>query len=167
MDPRSRKRTPQRAEPPLRQRPLGTPCPPGLSTNTGPIAAAAWLANLGVMPDVPRWYVEITLGPAGETIDPDVDTGSPRLHIEIFAEEWGYRFSTGGKLSWIRVTDVPFVHGRDDHQLLEGTTSLKKLGTLVTQLERRSGVHFDRKSAIVRSSIFGSEAAVRGWLETL
>lgn len=76
-------------------------------------------------------------------------------------------FEHAGKMSWIRVTDVPFVHGRDDHGLLGLTPALKDLSQLVRSLEERFGCQFERASPEIRSSIAGAEPAVREWVEAL
>jgi hypothetical protein len=137
--------------------PIGTPR--GLSTNTGPIASAAWLAARELYPRDPKWRVEIELA---------VSTEQPtRFELEIYAEEWGYRFSAGERMSWIRVTDVPFIHGRDDHSLLRSTPSLREIGALLRELEDKHAIAFDRDNAVVRTTIDGGEAAIRTWLETL
>ncbi|HTR54831.1 MAG TPA: hypothetical protein VMJ10_29285 [Kofleriaceae bacterium] len=136
---------------------MGTPL--GLSTNTGPIASAAWLAARELYPRDPKWRVEIELAPA--------TTSALRLELEIYAEEWGFRFSAGERVSWIRVTDVPFVHGRDDHGLLRATPPLRDIGMLVRSLETSHAIAFDRRRAAIRTTIDGGEPVIRSWLETL
>ena len=126
--------------------------------NTGPMASAAWLANLELFPKDPKWSVEIAMATAD---------GGARFQIEIFAEEWGFSFSVGDKLSWIRVTDVPFVHGRDEHELLGSTPPLKRIGELLYQIERRHAVRFERKTAAIRTTIANAEPAIRHWIESL
>ena len=151
--------SPRRPRPPRPPpvHPLGTPL--GLSTNTGPIASAAWLAARELYPRDPKWRVEIELVPA--------TSRDMRLELEIYAEEWGFRFSVGERVSWIRVTDVPFVHGRDDHGLLRATPALRDIGELVRSIERSHAVAFERRTAAIRTTIDGGEPAIRSWLETL
>jgi hypothetical protein len=131
--------------------------PRGLSTNTGPIASAAWLAARELYPKDPKWFVEIGL----------VTDGDTRLDLEIYAEEWGFRFLHAGRMSWIRVTDVPFVHGRDDYQLLRTTPPLRAIGDLVRALEQRHGVEFDRTRAALRTTIADSDDVIRQWISAL
>jgi hypothetical protein len=131
--------------------------PGGLSTNTGPIASAAWLAARELFPKEPKWHVEIGL----------FDGAGARLDLEIYAEEWGFRFQHGGRESWIRITDVPFVHGRDDHQLLRTTPPLREIGGLVRELEHRHGLAFDRARAALRTTIADSDDAIRSWIRAL
>src|SRR5688572_1964560 len=100
-----------------------------MSPNTGPLASAAWLLARELFPRDPRWFVELEFV-AGE------DT---RLVIEIYAEEWGFAFHHAGRVSWIRVTDIAFVHGRDEHELLADTPTLRDIGRLIARLERRYG----------------------------
>jgi hypothetical protein len=135
---------------------------PGLSgaaiASTGPVATAVWLGERGLFPVQPKWSVEITLR-AGR---PDTV-----LLIEIFAEEWGFQLRHDGRQSWIRVTDVRFVHGRDDHELLAQTRSLRSFGTLVRDLEQRVGVHFDRAAATITTTLDAADAAIRAWVVAL
>ena len=130
-----------------------------MSANTGPIASAAWLAARELYPRDPKWRVEIELAPSS--------TRELRLDLEIYAEEWGFRFSVRERVSWIRVTDVPFVHGRDDHSLLRETPPLRDIGSLVRTLEASHAIAFDRRAAAIRTTIDGGEPAIRSWLETL
>ena len=140
--------------------PIGTPVP-GVSPNTGPLASASWLLERNLTSPEQRWYVEVALG-TGDA-PPDDDTGT-LLRIELFSEEWGFWFRHADQVSWIRVTDLPFVHGRDDHALLRDTPALRTFGKLVRALERRFDVSFAPEHARIRTSLFGSEAAIRDWL---
>jgi hypothetical protein len=135
--------------------PIGTPTR-ALSPNTGPLAAAAWLVARGLLPTSQRWHVEITL-PA--------DVGSFRL--EVYAEEWGFHVAIADRASWIRVTDLPFVHGRDDHHLLDAVPPLKDIGKLIRTLEQQHAVKFDRTAAKIETSVADAEPAVRAWLATI
>ena len=72
-------------------------------TTMGAEAADRWLRVLGLV-SVPRWYSEIAILADGDT----------RFDLNVYAEEWGFVFKHGDRTSWIRVTDVPFIHGRDD-----------------------------------------------------
>jgi hypothetical protein len=132
--------------------PLGTPR--GLSTNTGALASAAWLADRGLVPDEPKWFVEITLTARSGT----------RLQLDIYAEEWGFQLAHDGRSSWIRVTDVAFVHGRDDFDLFARTPRLREIALWIRQLEDSLGVRFDREALAIRTNIRGGDAAVRTWV---
>jgi hypothetical protein len=138
--------------------PIGTPTN-GVSPNTGPLATAVWLMTHGLPCREPRWFVEVDLRV------PHADEDSATLlRIELFSEEWGFWFRHEGKVSWIRVTDVPFAHGRDEHALLSHTPALKNIGRLVSTLEERFGIQFDREAAEIRTSIVGAEQPVRDWI---
>jgi hypothetical protein len=130
--------------------------PVGLHTNTGPIATAAWLVERELFPSEPHWFVEVVL-----------TAGDSRLRLELYAEEWGFLFSHDGRTSWIRVTDVPFVHGHDDHKLLHRTPPLKGIGKLVRHIEQQHGLAFSRTRAAVRTNVRGGERPVRAWIATL
>src|SRR5258706_9751789 len=97
---RSEKQKPLRdeREPAARAHPL---------TTLGAEAADRWLLALG-LPTVAHWHVEIA-------ISADIDSS---FELNIYGEEWGFVFRNDGRGSWIRITDIPFVHGRDDFQLL-------------------------------------------------
>src|SRR5690242_19544612 len=126
-----------------------------LSTTAGMRAAQAWLSARGVSaPSLTRWHASILLGtedrPPELELDERVDT---RFRIEIYSEEWGYFFCHRGHASWIRVTDIPFVHGRDDFKLLPTTPSLENLGQLLRSLEQQHGLTFRRDQAVVRTNV--------------
>jgi hypothetical protein len=140
--------------------PIGTPTS-GVSPNTGPLATAAWLVARELTPPGPRWYAEILLGTSETPPDDDSPT---LLRVELFSEEWGFWFRREDQVSWIRVTDVPFVHGRDDHGLLAATPALRTFGSLVRLVEERFDIHFVAESVVIRSSVFGAEPAIRAWI---
>lgn len=140
--------------------PIGTPS--GLSPHTGPLASAAWLVARGLSPREPRWYVAIVLDTAVEASAELDMTTATRFQLEIFAEEWGFMFCHAGQTSWIRVTDIPFVHGRDDHALLAQTPPLREINMLVRRLEERHDIAFGR-DPLVRTSLLGAESAIADW----
>lgn len=132
----------------------------GLASNTGPLATAAWLVARDLFPDHHRWFVEIILIAPSALADTE-------LRIEIYAEEWGFHLRHAGRDSWIRVTDVPFIHGRDDHGLLAITPPLHAIDSLVHALEQRFAVRFARDAAAIRTSIAAAEPVIRAWLAEL
>ena len=139
-----------------------------LPQNTGALAAAAWLNARDLRTAALRWYVEIALDigdhPASFRLDDRTDT---RFRIDIYAQEWGYVFCHGGHTSWIRVTDIAFVHGSDEFGLLAQTPRLDELGKLLRELERQHGIAFRRELAAVRSDLPNAERAIRRWIATL
>ncbi len=142
----------------------------GTSTTTaGTLAARGWLNGLALTPPVrPPWFAEVTLGTEqvvpSLAFDREVAT---RLRLEIYSVEWGVFFCHGGRSSWIRVTDVPFTHGRDDFNLRSVTPPLKDVGALVRALEVAYELRFARELAVVRSNLRGAEQALRPWLRSL
>lgn len=120
----------------------------------GADAAERWLMTLGLRAS-PRWYIEIVM-PGGE---------GTRLDLNVYGEEWGYVFQHAGRTSWIRITDIAFVHGRDEHALLASTPDLLDMHALLAQLEASHGVRFARATAIVHSNLPGATERVRTWLE--
>ena len=62
------------------------------------------------------------------------------------------------------MTDVVFVHGRDDFGLLADTPDLLSIGELVTKLEHAHALAFDRATATIRTNLPVADAAIRAWL---
>jgi hypothetical protein len=137
--------------------------PLGISSNTGPLATTAWLIERGLSSREPRWFVEIMIGTSDGFPDKDAAT---LLRIELFSEEWGFWFQHDNKVSWIRVTDLRFVHGRDEHSLLRETPALGNLGALVRALEKRFDVRFVVETPLIRTNLFGAEPAINEWLRS-
>ena len=125
------------------------------SKTFGARESAAWLDARGLA-SPPHWYVEITL---------DSDDADTRIELNVYPEEWGFVFRRGMRVSSIRVTDIPFVHGTDDHRLLAQTPALDGFGALLESLERRYAIVFRRSHPTVRSEIARASEAVRRWLE--
>lgn len=115
--------------------------------------AAAWLRSLGLKA-LGRWHVEITLA-----------SGASRFHVYVYAEEWGFAFHHARQSSWIRVTDIPFVHGRDDFRLIREAVALTELRDLLDRLELEHDLAFARSTAVVRTNVTGAAASVRRWLQ--
>ena len=137
-------------------------------STAGSRASAQWLADLNIPAPHTRWAVEIALDvrdqPAPCEFDEHVDT---RFHLEIYSEEWGLFFCHGGRVSRIRVTDIEFVHGRDDFALHGAIPPLANIGRLLRDLEDRYRVAFRRDLALVLTDIDGAEPAIRAWVQAL
>ncbi len=119
----------------------------------GRAESAAWLEALGLQP-VPRWHVEVV-----------VDAGpAPKRALNIYAEEWGFAFHHARRSSWIRVTDIAFVHGRDDFGLIARVPPLLALGVFAANLETEYEIELARSRAIIRSNVSGATPLVRRWL---
>lgn len=131
--------------------------------NTGPLASAAWLLARELTPPTGRWHVEILLGTSPETVD---DQATTLLRVELYSEEWGFYFRHDSRVSWIRVTDLPFVHGHDEHGLLSDTPPLKNFGALVRTLESRFSIAFVPRSAAITSNLVVASDAIRSWIES-
>jgi hypothetical protein len=139
----------------------------GLETR-GSLAAFTWLADRGLTTRTTRWHVAIGIDvrsiPAPVIFDETVDS---RFHIEIYSEEWGYFFCHAGRSSWIRVTDVPFVHLRDDFGLVSSTPDLENIGAQLRSVEKQFGLQFRRDLAFVDTSLANAEPAIRRWISSL
>lgn len=138
-------------------------------TTAGMLAARTWLTARGLSaPTLTRWHAMIALGIGEDTPTTDFDDRTAtRFHIEIFSEEWGFFFCHRGHASWVRITDIPFRHGRDDFQLLAQAPALKDIGPLLRRLEHQHAVQFRRDRALVRTNLSGSEPTIRRWVESL
>ena len=139
------------------------------AASSGMRAASTWLGDRGIdTPTLKRWHIEVSLSTldinAPVNYDDRVDT---RFHVDIYSEEWGFFFCHGGRASWIRVTDIPFVHGRDDFALLAMTPTLGVLGSFLRRLELDHGVRFRREHALVHTDLIEAEPAIRRWLLTM
>jgi hypothetical protein len=138
----------------------------GKGPHAGALATGAWLAARGlVVPPRTRWEATIALDvverPALSTFSEARDT---RFHVAISSTEWGFYFCHYGRASWIRVTDVPSVHERDDHALLVRVPPLRALGRLVRSLEDTYCVRFRREHAAIRTTIAGAEPPIWEWV---
>jgi len=118
----------------------------------GAEASHRWLTTLA-LPSVPKWQAEIVLS-----------TGSTSFELNIYAEEWGFAFRHGGRTSWIRVTDVAFVHGRDDFALLMRTPNLLAIGQTIADLERTHDVALRRAQPTIRTNIPFATEVIREWI---
>jgi hypothetical protein len=119
-------------------------------------------------PATGRWFAEIALDVVHARAPSQFDeTSATRFHLDIYADEWGVFFCHGGQSSWIRVTDIPFVHGRDDFGLLASIPALKDIGQLMRQLERGHRIQLQRPHATIRTNVAGAEPAIRAWVTTL
>jgi hypothetical protein len=135
---------------------------------SGAIAATSWLNERGLTPPTQeRWHVEIALDVVNARAPSEFDdTTATRFHIDIYAEEWGVYACHAGRSSRIRVTDIAFVHGRDDLHLLALTPPLRDIAQLLRHVEATLGVRFQRAHASVTTNLPGIEPAIRAWLAT-
>lgn len=122
-------------------------------TTAGAEDAQRWLHARG-LPRPPHWHVELVV-PSRETT---------RFELSIYAEEWGFALHHDHKTSWIRVTDIAFVHGRDDFALLARTPSLESIDALLAKLEAEHAFAFQRAATTIRTNVPGAPEAVRAWL---
>jgi hypothetical protein len=118
----------------------------------GADAAARWLAALALTP-VPRWFCEIGLA-----------HDDARFELNIYPEEWGFAFHHKDRSSWIRVTDIAFVHGRDDFGLLAETPDLLAIAAVLARIESSHGVPFPRANADVKTNLENAAEPIRAWL---
>jgi hypothetical protein len=145
---------------------LGMGTPNGLSPTAGTLAVGAWLYDRGIARPPAQWRIDITLDAEVRTrkFAEALDT---RFQLVVLPDEWGFSFWHAGQLSRIRVTDLVRPDLRDDHHLATMTPPLRRIGTLVRQLEARCQRQLIRDDAEIATSVPGSETIVRAWVETL
>jgi len=122
----------------------------------GAAASRAWLEERRLdTRGIRNWFVEIVI---------DSDAPDTVLDLNIYPEEWGFVFRHGNRVSSIRVTDIPFVHGRDDFRLLSETPPLDRIGDLLATLERRFALRFQRVGPRVKTNLARAVVVVGPWL---
>ncbi len=119
----------------------------------GAEAANRWRTSLR-LPAVSKWQAEIA-------IEASTDTA---FELNIYPEEWGFAFRHDGRCSWIRVTDIPFVHVHDDFELLRRTPDLLAIGETIAELEIAHAISFQRAHARIRTNIPKAGDVVREWI---
>jgi hypothetical protein len=125
------------------------------ATTAGALASQKWLRTLGLTPPLKAgWHAELELTASTFT----------RFHVEITDSEWGFLFEHEHHSSWIRVTEIPFVHDRDDYKLLHRTPPLRDIGYLVRELERDHQISFRRTTASVHTDLPGLVPEAIRWL---
>jgi hypothetical protein len=134
--------------------------------HAGALAAHAWLMARGLpRPIGGGWDVAIALEVADRPAPPSLtNPAESRFHLSISSTEWGFLFCHRGRVSWIRVTDVPYIHDRDDHGLLGRVPPLRDVGALVHAIEHKSAIRFRRDHASVRTNLAGAEPGLRAWI---
>jgi hypothetical protein len=142
----------------------------GVSRGTvGALAASSWLAARGTAATgLVRWHAEIAMGITDDPVPVEFDENlATRFHVAIYSEEWGVFLCHGGRWSWIRVTDLAFVHTRDDFGLISRVPPLDQLGTLLRRIERDHSLSFRRDRAVIHTNLVNAEPAIRAWLLAL
>jgi hypothetical protein len=139
------------------------------TTTAGMLAARQWVTARGLTPpSVTRWHATILLGTEEHSPELEIDERrETRFRIEIYSEEWGFFFCHAGRSSWIRVTDIPFVHGRDDFRLLPLTPPLHDVGHFLRRLESQHAVQFQREHARLTTNLVDAEPELRRWVRSL
>lgn len=132
------------------------------------IAVGAWLSSRGLVPPVNQpWSIDVAFAVSdGRAAITPASIGTS-FQLRVHPDEWMYSFCHAGRVSSIRVVDVPGVIDRDDHQLLAQTPPLRDVGQLVRKLEQRYGIYFQRRSASCRSTLPGAEPVVLAWATSL
>jgi hypothetical protein len=121
-------------------------------TTVGAEASRRWLAILA-LPAIPKWHAEIALC-----------HGTTTFELNIYPEEWGFAFRHRDRMSWIRVTDVPFVHGRDEFKLLPQTPGLLAIGKTIADLERAHDVPLRQGQPQIRTNVPYATEVIRDWI---
>lgn len=141
----------------------------GSSASAASVATEAWAHARGITPPThTRWHVEIALDTSNARPPSEFDeTIATRFQLDIYSEEWGIFFCHKGRSSWIRTTDVVFVHGRDEFQLLGTMPPLEDIGRLLRHVEQQQRITFQRQHAAIRTNLPNAEIAIRTWVLSL
>lgn len=123
----------------------------------GALASRAWIDRHGIAGPFDGWFVEIQIR---------ADVPEVRFELNVYPEEWGFVFRVGKKVSSIRITDVPFVHGVDELKLLSRTPTLDELPGFLASLQTEHAMVFDADGASVHTNLDESRVTttVRRWL---
>lgn len=140
---------------------------PPAAITAGSVDSADWLRARGITTTYLNWFVEVALATGDEPANITWGEADTRFHIYIYPGEWSYLFSHAGLVSWIRIAERPFVHHRDDHELLAITPPLREVSSLARALEARHGIELRRDRALVRSNLTGVDGCVHGWVAQL
>ncbi|MEO8705434.1 MAG: hypothetical protein ABI867_35715 [Kofleriaceae bacterium] len=134
--------------------------------SAGALAAGVWLQGRGLAITAPkRWDVSVMLGVVDHLPPRSFrETHDTRFHISISADEWGFYFCHRARVSWLRITDLPFVNERDDFNLLGRVPALRDLGPLVQELEEEHRITFRRTLSAIRTNLPGAEDTIRLWV---
>lgn len=120
------------------------------------VEIARWIEQVGLSTlNRANWYVEVSI-PSEQR-----DT---RCELDVYPAEWRVIFRRGLRVSSVRVTDVAAVRGRDDDRLLNVFPSLDRFRNLLTLLEHRFDLAFDRTGAVVSSNLVRAAPILRSWL---
>jgi hypothetical protein len=134
--------------------------PRGPGSPLGP--TARWLEARGL--DAPigeRWKVSIELDTAGGT---RTSPGDARLQLTIESFAWGVSVTQGARSSSIVVTHGPQIHERDDFGLLPQITDPAGLRNLVSWIERRLAVRFQRPHARIQTNLADAHQKILMWI---
>jgi hypothetical protein len=131
-----------------------------------PHPSARWLSARGLYPPVSGepWQVTILLDVVNPRIALFDAATRTRLQIVIERFEWSVVFTHGTRESWIRVTDAPRVHERDDLGLLPHMTELRNLGMFVRWLERQFKLEFRRPHAAIHTNLLEAQQRILLWI---
>jgi hypothetical protein len=132
----------------------------------GALASATWLQTRGLAFAAPKaWDVAIMLGVLDHLPPRSFrDTHDTRFHIAISAAEWGFYFCHRGRVSWLRVLDLPCINERDEFDLIRRVPPLRDLGRFVQALEEEHGICFRRTLSAIRTNLPDADATIRLWV---
>jgi hypothetical protein len=140
---------------------------PPAAITAGSVDASDWLRARGIATPYPNWFVEIAMGTSNEPATTTWSDADTRFHVYIYPGEWSFLFSHAGLASWIRMADRPYIHHRDDHELLGISPPLREISDLMRSLEARHGTKFRRDRALVRTNLSGVNGCVHAWVAQL
>jgi len=127
----------------------------------------AFLGEMGIVPNKPKFYVEVNLDAAGKpsmVYSSDKDTV---FRLKVHPREWDLTVCAPGKESRavFHADTDPWV-AADKLGLFEPTPVITSVPELLRRAEKKLGVRFPRV-AYVRSNLAGAKKAAIAWVAKL
>ena len=140
----------------------------GIPVSLASMAVADWLRARGIVQPSSSWHIEIVLDVVDATPSQAWSaTTDTRFHLHLYASEWCLFFCHGGRTSWVRVTDRPYMHGRDDFGFVSNMPRLQDIGTFLASLEDCHGIVFQRAHARITTTLAGAESNLSAWVRSV
>jgi hypothetical protein len=127
----------------------------------------AFLGEMGIVPNKPKFYVEINLDAAGKpsmVYSSDTDTV---FRLDVRPSEWELLVNKPRKASWARfyADEKPFI-SKDDFKLFKPAPLITSVWDIFHKVEKKLGIRFPRV-AYVRTNIAGAKKAATTWVAKL
>ena len=136
----------------------------GLPSTAATLAVDAWFYERGIKQPSVAWRIDVTLDNELRPTREFAEAIDTRFQLFMRHDEWGVYFCHAGRVSRLRVTDLVRPELRDDHHLANGTPPLRRIGTLIRELETRHCLQLRRSNAEIMTTVPETEPIVRAWI---